>query len=209
MAGGEQAIRTLLHGLLESGLAMAHVGSSRPASGCEHHASHFWDLLADRGRRAHHRHGLQVGYATRLAMQVQRFAFGGGVHELQVPVAPVDPLGPQARAWLGRPTPDIVEAVMQKQQFVEARRDRWPSGRNAWRSVCERLAPALGVFERVELALDAAGIPRRPEELDLDEATVRATFRHATRLRGRYTTVDFLEGQARLEDALGALVPAG
>ena len=41
----------LVRGLVESGIAMAMIGNSRPASGCEHHASHFWDLLAATGRQ--------------------------------------------------------------------------------------------------------------------------------------------------------------
>ena len=79
VAGEPAAVGELLDGLIRSGLAMARAGSSRPASGCEHHASHFWDLVAAHGRREHGSHGLQVGYATRFAMRLQRFAFGGGV----------------------------------------------------------------------------------------------------------------------------------
>ena len=77
LAGEVDAVAGLLRGLIESGLAMAEVGSSRPASGCEHHASHLWDLLAGRGLRPRALHGLQVGYATGLrdapaALRVRR-----------------------------------------------------------------------------------------------------------------------------------------
>jgi glycerol dehydrogenase-like iron-containing ADH family enzyme len=98
------ASETLLRALIRSELAIAAFGNSRPASGCEHHASHFWDLLAARGMRAHAAHGLQVGYASRLAMKLQRFAFAGGVSMPRRPLAPADPLGTDARAWLGEPT---------------------------------------------------------------------------------------------------------
>lgn len=39
-----QGITWLLEGLLLSGLAMQMVGNSRPASGVEHHLSHFWEM---------------------------------------------------------------------------------------------------------------------------------------------------------------------
>ncbi len=52
LAGDVDAAAGLLRALIDSGLVMAAVGSSRPASGCEHHASHFWDLLAGRGAAA-------------------------------------------------------------------------------------------------------------------------------------------------------------
>ena len=85
LGGSPAATARLLQGLVESGLAIAMVGSSRPASGSEHQVSHFWDLLAAEGRRPHSPHGLQVGYATHFAMRLQLHAFGGGSRELAVP----------------------------------------------------------------------------------------------------------------------------
>ena len=43
-AGKEESCERLMYGLLLSGLAMQMVGSSRPASGAEHHLSHFWEM---------------------------------------------------------------------------------------------------------------------------------------------------------------------
>ncbi|HXR28962.1 MAG TPA: iron-containing alcohol dehydrogenase, partial [Solirubrobacteraceae bacterium] len=105
LAGDVDAVAVLLRALIESGLAMAAVGSSRPASGCEHHASHLWDLLAGRGARPRALHGLQVGYATGFAMRLQRFAFGGDVALPRRPTPVAEPLDAAARAWLGEPPP--------------------------------------------------------------------------------------------------------
>lgn len=200
MSGDPDAIRTLIGGLVESGIAMAMIGNSRPASGCEHHASHFWDLLASRGLRAHAPHGLQVGYATRFAIRLQRFACGGAVAELLAPVPVVDPLGPAAREWLGEPTAEIVAAVREKQQLASR-----PIAAD-WSAVRDALAPALAGFGAIESALDVAGIPSEPGYLEIDERVLRATFRYATRLRARYTTVDFLEGQQKLDQAIDAML---
>lgn len=206
LAGDPAAIEALLKGLVESGIAMAIFGSSRPASGCEHHASHFWDLLAARGRRPHAPHGLQVGYATHFAMRLQRFAFAGSVSSLAHPSAPADPLGADARDWLGDPSAEIVEAVAEKRRFVEERASRWPADQPAWEAVRAQIAPALSQSREIERALALAGIPAEPGYLDVDERTLRATFRHATRLRARYTTVDFLEGQGALHAAIEAML---
>ena len=85
-----------MRALIDSGLAMAAVGSSRPASGCEHHASHLWDLLAGRGVRPRALHGLQVGYATVFAMRLQRYAFGGAVALPRRPSRRAEPLDAEA-----------------------------------------------------------------------------------------------------------------
>jgi glycerol-1-phosphate dehydrogenase [NAD(P)+] len=202
LRGDPAATETLLWGLIGSGLAITAFGNSRPASGCEHHASHFWDLLAARGMRAHAAHGLQVGYASRLAMNLQRFAFAGGVSRPRRPLAPADPLGTDARAWLGEPTEAIVAAVAEKQHQLAVVPAGWPSDEAAWTALRAALAPALEQFRAVDRALALAGFPADVGYLDLDSRTLRATFRHATRLRARYTTIDFLESIGALEDAL-------
>jgi glycerol-1-phosphate dehydrogenase [NAD(P)+] len=202
VAGERAAVEGLLEGLLESGIAMATVGSSRPASGCEHHASHLWDLLAGRGLRPRFPHGLQVGFATRFAIRLQRFAFGGGVSALAPPL-PYEPFDSAAREWLGEPTPALIEATAEKQRFLAEGAARWPASER-WEELREALAPALEVSVAVEAALDVAGIPAEPSLLGLDAEMLRAGFRYGNRLRGRYTTVDFLEGQGALEEALDA-----
>jgi Glycerol dehydrogenase and related enzymes len=202
--GGETAaVEALARGLLESGIAMAMVGSSRPASGCEHHASHFWDLLAARGIRYHAPHGLQVGYATHFAMRLQRFAFAGGVQELAPPRGPAG-LDEEARDWLGGPLPEVISAIEEKRRFIAEHGAHWP-GRTDWAPLRRRLAAALELFPKVERALLATSIPAEPGFLGLDQDTLRATFRYASRLRARYTVIDFLEGQGVLDEALDAM----
>src|ERR1700710_1356218 len=63
-----RALVALARGLIMSGLAMATSGSSRPCSGSEHLVSHALDRRHDVPRNPH---GLQVGYATLLTLQLQ------------------------------------------------------------------------------------------------------------------------------------------
>jgi glycerol-1-phosphate dehydrogenase [NAD(P)+] len=58
------AVRALFDALVESGYCMLDFGQSRPASGAEHHYSHFWEMkLLHEGRPAI-LHGAKVGVAT-------------------------------------------------------------------------------------------------------------------------------------------------
>jgi glycerol-1-phosphate dehydrogenase [NAD(P)+] len=205
LRGEPEAVRGLALGLIESGIAMAIAGSSRPASGSEHHVSHFWDLQAARGRRRPAAHGLQVGYASRFAMRLQRFAFGGGVTRL-APPRPGGGLDAAARAWLGEPGPDLLAAVAEKRRLIAAGGECWPRREVAWARVRDRLAPALEAFPGVGRALEAAGIPAAPGFLDVDPGLLRASLRYANRLRDRYTVIDFLEGQGALDEAIEAAV---
>ncbi len=57
-------IARLLDALLESGYCMLDFGSSRPASGAEHHYSHYWEMMLLREGRPAILHGAKVGVAT-------------------------------------------------------------------------------------------------------------------------------------------------
>lgn len=203
LAGDVDAVEALLRELIESGLTMAAVGSSRPASGCEHHASHLWDLLAVRGLRPRALHGLQVGYATGFAMRLQRFAFGGGISVARAPRPVPDPLDAAAREWIGDPPAAVVRAVADKQRATSLTPSTWPDTELRWEGLRERLAPSLRAFDVTARALRLAGIPDRSDSyLGIGPAMLRAGLRYGGRLRSRYTVVDFLEGQGVLEEAL-------
>ncbi len=220
LAGDVDGASGLLEGLIESGVAITLAGNTRPASGCEHHASHFWDLLAAHGRRAHASHGLQTGYATGFAMRLQEYAFGGpevgldppaGLGRparvgppagLRRPVAPADPLSADARAWLGDPTDDLRAAVAEKQRMLSEVPESWPADDAEWEAVRAGIAPTLALFGDVRAGLRTAGIPDTPGWLGVDAETLRATFHYASRLRARYTTIDFLESQGVLDEAV-------
>ena len=206
MAGEADAMRGLLDGLIESGLNISRFGNSRPASGLEHHASHYWDLLAARGLHEQASHGLQVGYATGFGMRLQRYAYGGGIPVLAEPQPTADPLGPDALAWLGEPTAELLAAVDAKQALTAASPATWPAGQVAWDEVREAITAAMQPFPEVERALRQAEIPAEPGFLGISREMLESTFHHATWLRDRYTTIDFLRGQGKLDAALGAVL---
>ena len=205
LAGTVEAVKILLAALIESGKAMAMVDSSRPASGCEHHASHFWDLLAARGLRPHSPHGLQVGYATHFAMRLQRFALGGALATL-VPPHPSTELNTEGRSWYSGHLGEVRAVMEAKRRFVGDHAQAWPRGALAWQAAQERAATAMEVFPLVESALLAARIPDEPGYLEIDAALLGATFRFANQMRSRYTVLDLLEGQGRLEEAIDAVL---
>lgn len=58
-----EGIRLLTGALLESGFAMLLFGQSHPASGAEHHLSHYWETTFLRTGRRQILHGAKVGVA--------------------------------------------------------------------------------------------------------------------------------------------------
>ncbi len=211
LAGGEGSVAVLLAGLVESGTAMAMQGSSRPASGSEHHCSHFWDLLAFRGLREHGPHGLQTGYATRLTTRLQASLLS----ELELPLRIVPGhVEPGAQRWLGPDTPQLAAVRAAKADAYAAYAPRWPPPDTRLAALRTSLTESSRLFERVGDALSRSGVPgpsadnrvsARVPILGLDTASSRATVRYANRLRDRVTVLDVLESQGVLEDQIKAL----
>jgi glycerol-1-phosphate dehydrogenase [NAD(P)+] len=59
-----KGVRSLMEALVESGLCMLDFGSSLPASGSEHHYSHYWEMKLLREGRPAILHGAKVGVAA-------------------------------------------------------------------------------------------------------------------------------------------------
>jgi glycerol-1-phosphate dehydrogenase [NAD(P)+] len=66
----EHGVTRLMDALIESGICIFEFGDSRPASGSEHHCSHFWELQLLKRNRPAILHGAKVGYATTLVARL-------------------------------------------------------------------------------------------------------------------------------------------
>mgnify|MGYP001218920706 CR=1 FL=1 len=64
--GTEKSLLVLMRSLVESGIAMLLFGQSHPASGAEHHLSHYWEMAFHRSGRRQLLHGSKVGVACGL-----------------------------------------------------------------------------------------------------------------------------------------------
>lgn len=101
---GKEGIDALMRALLISGFAMVIAGSSRPASGAEHHMSHFLEMdFLRRGERIP-LHGVKVGLGTLVSL-----AMYGRIKDI-----PEDFEGKETVAELaaGLPSPESVAAVL-------------------------------------------------------------------------------------------------
>ena len=59
-----ESVKVLMEALVIVGIAMAFVGSSRPASGSEHHLSHYFEITGIVRNEEYFTHGIDVAYST-------------------------------------------------------------------------------------------------------------------------------------------------
>ena len=57
----QEAVKHLMEALVLTGVAMSFVGNSRPASGSEHHLSHYWEMQFQMEGKKPILHGIKVG----------------------------------------------------------------------------------------------------------------------------------------------------
>jgi glycerol-1-phosphate dehydrogenase [NAD(P)+] len=74
-AADEEGIQILIEALIKSGLAMLIFGQSHPASGGEHHLSHYWEMDFLKQKRPAVLHGAKVGVSTVLVAEVYKGQF--------------------------------------------------------------------------------------------------------------------------------------
>ncbi len=66
-----EAVAALMEALVAVGVAMAYVGNSRPASGSEHHLSHFFEITGILAGTPYLPHGVDVAYASMVTARLR------------------------------------------------------------------------------------------------------------------------------------------
>jgi len=200
-------VAELFSGLLASGVAMAMVGNSQPASGCEHHCSHYWDYLAYKGLRPYASHGLQVGYATRWTIQLyQALTFLTDIARPKLPQLD-DAWEQGVRKRWGTGAQDIFREQRNKVAWLAEHDDPrlWQKVTKA--SLVAALQPEYAAFDRTLSALQTIGITDDVGMIGVTPALLRETLLHAHEVRARYTLFDFWSGQDRLSDVVEQICP--
>ena len=64
LSRNKDAVCRLMEGLVTVGIMMSYVGNSRPASGSEHHLSHFFEITGILNGTPYYPHGIDVLYAS-------------------------------------------------------------------------------------------------------------------------------------------------
>ncbi len=187
-------LRILISGLLESGSAMARCGHSRPASGAEHHFSHFWEMRLLQEGRAPILHGLKVGAATAItsalweriaALGPKEFSARLDAATLPAPEAEIE----QIRKDYGPAAEEIIEL---QRRFLSLDREGFDALKatiHRHRSEISDIAKAVPGWQETSRLLVASGCPVDPRDLGLGEAEIAAAARSAHFLRDRFTVL--------------------
>ena len=185
-------IHKLMAGLLESGLCMAEFGTSRPASGSEHHFSHFWEMKLLQEHRPAILHGAKVGVGTVMAARryehirsltqeeavrmLSRASLPSREHDLA-----------RIRAVYGRAADRIIADHAPFLDMLEAGLDGLKQKiADHWAEIQE-IAATVPPARRIVDLLELAGGPSDPRALGLSDDEVEQAREVSHYLRARFT----------------------
>ncbi len=72
-----ESVEALMQALLDVGVAMSYVGNSRPASGSEHHLSHYFEITGILNREDYYSHGIDVAYSSVVTAELRQLILSG------------------------------------------------------------------------------------------------------------------------------------
>jgi len=175
----ENAVASVMEGLILSGVAMKLANSSRPASGAEHVVSHYWECYKLARGIWPEFHGKKVGVATVLINRIY--------HNLADRVTDIDAI-PDPTDW------DEVRAAFDKSQLADLEKVNTPSItdkvaparlKECWpqiRAMIKEMLPDDATMMRL---MRAAGAVTDPADVHVDDVLLEKGLRYHAYMRYR------------------------
>lgn len=190
-----EAVKVVTEALVLTGMAMSFVGNSRPASGCEHHLSHYWEMKFIMEGRKPILHGTKVGVGMITALKLYHM-----LAQEQVDFTAAEAKAYDREAW-EKQIRDCYQVaadgiirleeacgkndVAKRDQRLAVIKENWTM---IQKTIKESL-PATEEMERLLLSLDA---PINPQQIGVSLEMAADGVRIAKEVRDRYTVLQLL-----------------
>ncbi len=190
-----EAVLTVMEGLLLTGIAMAWIGNSRPASGCEHHMSHVMEMRLQIDGKKAVLHGAKVGIDLIYCLEMYRMLAEQKIDWEAARNRPFD-----KDAWTAF-TRRVYKIAAPEIEALEDRTDKYNiAERNARLDVLEREWPRMVQMMRDELPspdeirriYKVLGAPAKPSDVGIDHELFCDSIIAGRDVRTRWTMLQLL-----------------
>jgi len=187
----DAAIEAVFEGLVIGGVAMAYAGVSRPASGVEHYFSHVWDMRGLEFGTKVDLHGIQCAMATVKAVELYEMVMKQSPEwekaNAYVQSFDLEAWNAQLRSFLGSSAETMIELEKKEGKYrKETHEARFRVIEKNWDAILRILREELPAAEELCKLMDAVGISRDLNSIDVDSETARITFRATKDIRDKY-----------------------
>ena len=184
LARDPEAIRILMEALVNVGVMMSYVGNSRPASGSEHHLSHYFEITGLLNHHEYYLHGIDVLYSAALTARLREALLS------QKP--PFAPYAEDRDAWekeIRRVYTTAADGIIALQDKVGLYADiDVKQLEKAWPEVCAILREAPG-YEQMLSYVTAIGLDINECKAFYGKEILSDAVRYAKDLKDRYTVL--------------------
>ena len=190
----KEAICAIMEGLVLSGIAMSYIGNSRPASGSEHHMSHYWEMMFLLARQPDPLHGTKVGTGTVMAIRLYEMLKEKRekLFPLTAPSFAYDLWKEKIKEAYGPAAPGVLELEKKtgknSDKEVLRRRAAFQAHEEEIFSVIDQLPEAEDIIE----ILKSMEAPYYPEQINVSENVFTRGIYYAKDLRDRFGLLQIL-----------------
>ena len=207
----KKAIKAITEALVETGMAMGFVGNSRPASGSEHHVSHYWEMKFLFEHRPPVFHGTKVGLATPgvIALWYKLINEDIDFEQCKQKVKAFDYEKWEALVkdkFEGAANGVIALEKKAGKNNIESALNRIDTIANKWEDIKTVIQNDLPKPEYVVQILKSVEAAYRPEQVGIDEMMTKDSLILAKEVRVRYGLLQLLWDLGLLEDYSNAFV---
>ena len=186
-----EALGNIMEGLVLSGTAISLYGTSRPASGAEHHMSHFWETIMDQRHDRSSMHGEQVAVGTvlvlMLAEELRRLTPDFSAARKAAEAYSASQWTEKMKEVYGPAAEEIISLEEKSgKNNTENVLKRIGSIETHWEEIVHQLEK-LPSSEYLYSILSDIGCPALPEEIGIDDELLKNTFLYCKEVRDRYT----------------------
>jgi len=184
LARDPEAIGTLMEAIIGVGVAMAFVGNSRPASGSEHHLSHYFEIVGILRDEPYFMHGTDVVYSSVYTQRIREQLL-----EMDVP-KPHETMSREAREGCIRAIygeiADSVIALQDKTGWYDE--DRFGVYSEKWAEIREILSEAPSAEEMLGY-LESIGLDIAEFDAMYGKAKIDDALKFGKDLKDRYSVL--------------------
>lgn len=205
----EAAVQSLMEGLTLSGIAMSFIGNSRPASGSEHHISHFWEMMfLQRGKPAV-LHGIKVGITALAANRVAAFLAGQAI-DFDQAVQNADQFDESnweqtvVRLFQTAAPAVLKQSLEYNRNSLIERLKRIAAIQLHWTEIVSLLQEKPSAEELKEV-LTVVGAPVSPDLIGVDDEIVSNSIIYAKEIRNRYTVLQLAWDLGLIEECAASV----
>ncbi len=198
------AIKNLMEGLVVSGIAMSFVENSRPASGTEHHISHYWETMFLLENKKAVLHGIKVGIAALASSNIAAVLTSRNIDfetvENKAGSFDENKWKNEIIKFYRKAAPGILKlSEKHDRNSLEARKQRVNVIKLNWRLIVNTLQEGPSPAQ-VDNMLNQAGAVRNPRDIGISNDIIYNSIVYAKEIRTRYTVLQLLWDLSLIEE---------